>query len=104
MILLIAPNYYILFYLQMTLICFFNNYNDLMCTVNTEHAKLSEYFCAKKLSLNIKKSNYMLFRSKSKLRLYPDFDIKINHNSLQRVQNAKFLGVFIDDELSWKYP
>ncbi|HMK58436.1 MAG TPA: reverse transcriptase family protein [Nitrososphaeraceae archaeon] len=95
--------YFILFADDTNLFFSCNNYDDLMCTINTELEKLAVYFCANKLSLNVQKSNYILFRSKSKLHSFPNFDVKMQNNSLKRVQNVKFLGVFIDEELSWKY-
>ena len=51
------------------------------------------------LSLNLGKTNYMLFRSRP-----PDNELAlpINNVVLPRVAATKFLGIIIDDKLSWK--
>jgi hypothetical protein len=38
----------------------------MMNVLNTELLKLSEWFKANKLSINIKKSNYMIFKPRQK--------------------------------------
>ena len=57
------------------------------------------WFSVNRLSLNLGKTNYMLFRSRP-----PDNELalKINNVVLPRVAATKFLGIIIDDKLSWK--
>ena len=43
-----------------------NNYEDLMKNVNAELSKLSDWFRANRLSLNISKTNYILFGNRRK--------------------------------------
>ena len=81
---------------------------NLEITVNKELAKVSDWLIASKLTLNIKKSNFAVFRPRQKkLTLQPT--IKLFDNNSQRLVNldcknyAKYLGVLIDDHLSWKY-
>ena len=76
---------------------------DLLKTVNHELNKLSEWFHARKLSLNVKKSNFVLFGNRSKRCYDNTFQILIEGNSLGQVSNTKFLGVYIDEDLNWKY-
>ena len=47
--------------------------------------------------LNTDKTNYILFNCKENM------NIQINKNNIKRVTNIKFLGVIIDNKLSWKY-
>ena len=56
-----------------------------------------------KLFLNIDKTNVMLEGSTSRLRSVPDdeFTVIVNGLKLNRVRQAKCLGVVIDDELLW---
>ena len=56
-------------------------------------------FSVNRLSLNLGKTNYMLFRSRP-----PDNELalKVNNVVLPRVAATKFLGIIIDDKLSWK--
>ena len=71
----------------------------LICTVNTELSKLATWFKANKLSLNVTKTNYMIFGRKT-LTIKPV--IKIDGTELDQVAHTKFLGILIDDRSSWK--
>ena len=51
------------------------------------------------LSLNIKKTKYMLFTLRKKPRSLDD--IFIDHEPIEKVEHFKFLGVIIDAKLSW---
>ena len=57
------------------------------------------WFCINKLSLNIDKTNYMIFTNKHGSM---DIQLNINNINIQRVYYTKFLGVFIDHKLTWK--
>ena len=72
-----------------------------MC--NTEIDRLSQWFKANKLSLNITKTNYILYspRSKSGLQSSESFSVELDGTRIERVSYAKFLGVYIDDKLTW---
>jgi len=69
--------------------------------VNSELDKLSVWFRANKLSLNIKKTNYILFGNKH-LPMVGSLNVSIDGQLLERVEHTKFLGVFIDEKLNWK--
>ena len=59
--------------------------------------KLSVWFDVNKLSLNVLKTNYMLFgNSKGQ-----SSELTINGNVIEKVHKTKFLGVIIDDKLKW---
>ena len=78
------------------------NLNQLINTVNEELEKIVTWLAANKLSLNIKKTHFMLFRSKGKKVTEP-ISIKISNQEIERVEHTKFLGVTIDDKLNWWY-
>src|SRR6218665_868254 len=79
------------------------NYADLFQIMNEELSKLSGWFQVNKLSLNISKSNYIIFRSKkSKNLVSPNQSLLIDNIQLTRVDKVKFLGVIIDEHLTWK--
>ena len=63
-------------------------------------AKLAKWFVVNKLTLNLSKTNYMIFRNRS-----PDIEISlfINNQQITRIHVTKFLGVYIDEYLNWKY-
>ena len=73
----------------------------LMELVNTELQKLSCWFQANKLSINVKKSNYIIFKT-SQNRQKLDLDFSINDTKIDRVTETLFLGVIIDECLTWK--
>ena len=52
-----------------------------------------------KLSLNIDKTNYMLFKPKCACK--PSKIIDIDGQSIMEVNETKFLGVIIDNRLKW---
>ena len=85
---------------------FFSNCNIpvLFATVNSELSKISQWFLANKLSLNVTKTKYSFFHKTSKkddipLKL-PRF--QINSYNIERIPSIKFLGVLSDKNLSWK--
>ena len=49
------------------------------------------------LKLNIKKTKYMIFSNKAKQEL----NIKLNGIKIERTSSEKFLGVILDDKISW---
>ena len=63
-------------------------------------AIITEWLKANKLSLNIKKTHYMCFSAKNKVK--PDISLKIDGEIIAEVTSSKFLGVIIDDKLNWK--
>ena len=78
-----------------------NDPNQLMEIVNNELKKLSSWFQANKLSINIKKYNFILFKTKqNKQKL--NFHFSINGIEIDRVNEVLFLGVILDEHLPWK--
>ena len=70
--------------------------------MNSEAAKLHEWFIANKLTLNLKKTKFMLF-NKLKLRAnsLKKFKLNINKFNIEQVTEIKYLGVFLDNKLNW---
>ena len=75
--------------------------NYLLKTVNDELLKLAEWFSLNKLSLNVAKSNYMIFHNNSSAGGITT-KLVLEDTLLERVHATKFLGVIIDDKLTWK--
>ena len=66
---------------------------------NKELADISKWLKVNKLSLNIKKTHYMIFsRKKSGCQL----DLRIDNQIIKETPTTKFLGVYIDNKLNWK--
>jgi hypothetical protein len=73
----------------------FISHKDPTCLTdiaNTELDKINSWFKANKLSLNIKKTNFMIFKTLK----------KVNSKQLERLTQISFLGVVFYQHLSWK--
>ena len=72
-------------------------------TVNNELELVNDWFIANKLSLNIKKTKYILFCKNSTIDDLPLRlpNLTINNAIIKRVFHASFLGVIIDESLNW---
>ena len=80
------------------------NIDTLFEIVNKELIKINTWFQANKLSLNANKTKYIFFH-KPRLKKNIPLDLpilKINDTEIKRKQSLKFLGVLIDENLSWK--
>ena len=69
---------------------------------NNELKILSDWFRANKLSLNVAKTNYMLFGFK-KMQLNNVSSVKIDNLCITRVEYKKFLGVLVEQKLRWSH-
>ena len=73
---------------------------DEVCKiVSRELNILHIWFKVNKLSLNVAKTNFMIFGNK---RFEENYMISINGMNINRVYVTKFLGVHIDSKLNWK--
>jgi hypothetical protein len=80
---------------------------DLEILINEELTKVKKWCDLNKLSINIKKTNYMIVKSSNK-KITENINIKITNIDgtiycLERKDHIKYLGVLIDEKLSWKY-
>ena len=66
---------------------------------------INEYMKSNKLHINMKKCAYIHFKPKNKNALGDDattnLEVKINDTVIEKVTEAKFLGVIIDEKLTW---
>jgi hypothetical protein len=69
--------------------------------INTELKKILEWLSVNKLSLNIKKTKYIIFHGIR--RTLPDniTPLKINGSDIKRVTDFDFLGVILNEHLTW---
>lgn len=75
--------------------------DQLITSMNNELKLLIEWINTNKLVLNVSKTNYMIFCTRGK-SVATNLNVCINREKLKKVEYTKFLGVFIDDKLSWK--
>ena len=72
------------------------NVDILYNTMNQELKNITSWLSCNKLSLNVKKTHFMVFKTKRK-KLDQVFEIKINDQQIDKVNYTKFLGLYIDD-------
>ena len=76
------------------------NCTDLFNLVNSELEELSRWFRCNRLTLNLKKTEYMFFGG-SRNQDIPQVTLEIGGETIKRVEGARFLGVWVDHELKW---
>jgi hypothetical protein len=69
--------------------------------INAVFKRINEWFMANLLSLNFDKTNFIHCTSKSKPKIY--INITYNNMQINTINNNKFLGLFINNTLSWKH-
>ena len=82
-----------------------NNINILFKSANVEQETISKWLKVNKFSLNEGKTKFTLFhepRDKDNLPLKLP-NLKINNNEIKRSSSIKFLGVLVDENLTWIY-
>ena len=77
------------------------NVKSLNQVVNNELIKVTEWLQANKLTINIKKTQVVLFKAKNK-KIKEPMTLRINGEEIKQVSSTKFLGIIIDSKLNWK--
>ena len=77
------------------------NLTTLQTNITTELANVNIWLCANKLSLNVEKSNFVIFRPRQR-KLPFNVNLTLNNKQLQQEDCIKYLGVQIDSHLNWK--
>lgn len=80
--------------------CSGKNLKELLCCVEMELENLKTWFDVNKLSLNIRKTKFMVFGNLNDSDC--NVKLKICNVDIERVFVTKFLGVVIDQKLTWK--
>ena len=82
-----------------TLICNLDQNLDEQ-VLNSELNKINEWMSSNKLSLNVKKTKYMIFHTPQRHVTYPS--LYINNVNIERVIQFNFLGLILNSQLTWK--
>ena len=75
-------------------------YEELRRIITEDLSEISDWFRANKLALNESKTKFMIFHTRF-IKPPVVFQILLNNVELERVDNAKFLGVIIQENLMW---
>ena len=82
---------------------------NLETVLNQELPEVCDWLNANKSTINLNKSNYVIFRSYQKRVVGNKPSIKLFDNSANRVTEmeckefVKYLGIIVDSNLSWKH-
>src|ERR1043165_3682325 len=79
-----------------------NSYENMYQLLNNELKTVSAWFKANKLSLNLNKTNYILFSSHRKPPPSQQDSVLIDGTIIPQVKLVKFLGTYIDQYITWK--
>ena len=83
---------------------FFNSssYQALYEVTNTQLKHIEAWLSANELTLNADKTLYAAFRTPNSLPPLTALSIQFKNKRLKRVNTCKFLGLTINEHLSWK--
>ena len=74
---------------------------QLIRNANLELDKVQNYFSDNTLMLNKAKSCYLIFKPKGAKNVISDEKLCINGIEIEQVKHARFLGIWLDDELKF---
>ena len=77
------------------------NVDDLISSVHKEMVNVTEWLNANKLSLNVSKTYYIIFRSQGMRNPVVTTPLIIKDETIKRDHKTKFLGVILDEKLTW---
>ena len=65
---------------------------------------IDNWMVANKLSININKTNYILFQTPKfqASKVVSNLQLRLRNNVVEKVSSARFLSVIINENLSWK--
>lgn len=99
------PNFFedflIMFADDNSYLCCKHTFSDVINSLQTSATHFSNYFKADKLFLNISKTIFIIFSPRTYSYNTSQL-IRIDGKSLEQVPTTKFLGIYIDNALSWE--
>ena len=78
------------------------NLDRLIHRAQSSMLEIQNWFIANRLALSIGKSNFMLFHKKQAHVNIPD-ELHIGTESIPRVKKTKYVGMMIDENLTWEH-
>lgn len=78
-----------------------NNVNEMCNMLNENLSKVDSWLKENKLSLNVSKTKYMVCGTKHCIDRFNNMEVKIRNTVIERVESIKYLGVYIDEQLTW---
>ena len=81
--------------------CHSKNMGTLISKVENIIGKINEWFTVNKLTLNVDKTSYVIFRSKRSTNERPPDSICNGDIQIHRDSKVKYLGITLQEHLSW---
>ena len=85
------------------LMCSSKNVTDIKYDLEYDLQNAHKWFTNNKLHLNIAKCKFMLFGTDRRLQHIQPPDIILANENLEHVKHYKYLGLWMDSTLGWKY-
>jgi len=99
----VSPTLFFILFADDTNVFYSNgSWQTLIQIVNFELSTIAAWFQANKLTLNLEKTNFILFKSHRKINPSGNLSLFINDSPITQVESTKFLGVHIDQHMTWK--
>ena len=92
---------FILFADDINIFCAEKDLYSLSIMLNNELHKISTWLKANILSINVDKTKFMIFKTRSKQLLH-NFELYFDNRLVNQTGQLRFLGVILDEKLSWK--
>ena len=93
---------YVLYAVDTTLFSTINISAGATHEINNHISKVYDWLAVNKLSLNVKKTKYIVFHAINKNIEGVIPELSINGQIIERVQNFNFLGIFFNAHMFWK--
>ena len=79
------------------------DYEEIRLKMNNDLKSASKWFNCNKLSLNTRKSCFIVFHTRQRILNNVNLNLSIGIEPLTRAHHTKFLGLIMDEHLSWRY-
>ena len=77
--------------------CSNKTYIDLILSPRIDLDNIAQWLRSNKLTLNVKKTKFVIFGSKNNLRHIVNTDLRLNGEVIERVREFKYLGLTLDE-------
>ncbi len=84
------------------LLCSDKDPAKLRLKMNVDLKLIFEWLCSNRLSLNVSKTEFIIFKPPKK-QVPQRITLKLNGTTLYESPKIKYLGIIMDDKLTWKY-
>ena len=77
------------------------NLDEILLQINNKLPNIYDWLCANKLTLNLRKTKYLIFQPRQKVNCNLLPPLSLAGQPLEQACSIKYLGIYIDSHLSW---